>query len=928
MNQDDDRAREATPETSPTAAGGLTEEASARGQDGDWLSRVLPIIRSRRVTRSFLLLPVIKGRDIVALYGHSLVIAKNRRDDPVPEECYLADGPESLLAGGIIRTDQVIPLDDVTRARAIPASRIDKNSYYRVDTARGRFKFVVPADGSPNLNRALSELLGPRAEILRSIPFRLRPSLFLLWLIIQGSSLFLASDRVGEHEPWLAAALSLGPLLLFGPIFALDNLPVRGPNNANVRKRAPRSRPAQPPIFKRRLGLFLRVAGGLGLVTTFLLHDQIISRFFPKFLFEVNDPRLIDFLVNSSLYLPVAAIYIGYALSRRGAVEELEQDTRSPILYLRAFQDDGRNNLNPTSALAAVAGLRSPDFIASLPRPWRFLFDLHPVRIVRIIFGTCVDSAEEQLGLYLRKRGPFVAVGEPGEHLATPGAARLYVADADWQKTVLDLMDRSQLVILQPAKTEGIWWEIEQTLTRVGPERTLVCMVNFKNRQNDYEDFRLRAEATSRHSLPRSVGNSDAPTFLYFEADRSPHLVELSYLSPLLWVFLHRAADFDHTLGPILDRVKGGPAPAPSLPRIHRGMRLLGLVECVFLFYVWSALAIFCRQKVDRALAPSLQIATGVPVRPLSPAGSAREESAPIAVVYAGRSNDYRIALEAGWRHLPPQQGQDLRFEAGDGVSLTITMGPPEDLGRFPEKFADAVRAKLGSPVALDSRAELVLVGRKWLDFLIRFEREGKSTSEHVRVSSDEGGAIMLLGGFPSSDPLAAKKVRRAFDSLALSGPANSLSGLPATFTGIALDYQITLDGEWSRVKPPAKCDIAFTTRGSAELEVVAGPARESLDAFPAQFLASIEKNFPGRVKVVRNEMAIYNNRIWREIDLKIAIDGGPIERRVRAYSGDEGTLIALATAKEADEKAILSIQKAFDSLILPKAAGLKPAGR
>jgi hypothetical protein len=103
MNQDDDRVRESTPGISPTSAGGLMKESAAGGQDGEWLSKVLPIIRSRRVTRSFLMLPVIKGRDIVALYGHSLVVAENWRDEPVPEECYAADGPESLLARSSMR---------------------------------------------------------------------------------------------------------------------------------------------------------------------------------------------------------------------------------------------------------------------------------------------------------------------------------------------------------------------------------------------------------------------------------------------------------------------------------------------------------------------------------------------------------------------------------------------------------------------------------------------------------------------------------------------------------------------------------------------------------------------------------------------------------------------------------------------------------
>lgn len=483
------------------------------------------------------------------------------------------------------------------------------------------------------------------------------------------------------------------------------------------------------------------------------------------------------------------------------------------------------------------------------------------------------------------------------------------------------------MVILQPAKTEGIWWEVEQTLARVGPERTLVCMVNFQGRQNDYEDFRLRAEATSRHRLPRSVGNFDAPTFLYFDADWTPHVAEIGYLSPLLWIFLHRAADFDGTLAPILDRAAGATSP-PEKPRpARRGLRLLGFAECIFLFWAWYILASYCRLKVNRAVAPAsaVEIAENVTSHSLSPAEIARKEAGPAAVIYGGRGVDYRIALEPGWRHLPPQQGQDLRFEADGGVSLAIIAAPVEDLSQYPEKYSESVGARLGVPITITSRSEQVFEGRKWLDFATRIDREGKTILQRIRVISDATGMLVFIGAYPPNDFPLERRVVRAFDSLVPPGAANLDAGRPVIFSGIALDYQIRLDHEWSRIKPPTNGDIAFATRGGAQIELRGGRARESLDEFPSLLIASIEKAFPARAKVVRNETRPVNGLEWREIDFEIAADAGPIERLVRAHSGDKGTLIAVATAKASDRQALASIRQALESLALPKVAGSRP---
>jgi len=190
---------------------------------------------------------------------------------------------------------------------------------------------------------------------------------------------------------------------------------------------------------------------------------------------------------------------------------------------------------------------------AYLPTPWRYLFYFHPVRVLRILFGASVDTSEEQLSLFLRTHGPVVAIGKPGERFASPGASRMYVTNDEWQNVVLEHLESSQIVLLQPAQTEGIWWEVEKTIRRVAPQKVLFCMVNFLHRQNDYEKFRLRAAQFIKHPLPRNLAYTQTASFLYFDGDWRPFVQEVSCRSPLIWPVVGNAVDLKYTLEPFFN---------------------------------------------------------------------------------------------------------------------------------------------------------------------------------------------------------------------------------------------------------------------------------------------------------------------------------------------------------------------------------------
>jgi hypothetical protein len=198
---------------------------------------------------------------------------------------------------------------------------------------------------------------------------------------------------------------------------------------------------------------------------------------------------------------------LGRRLGLPNARDVLEADTRGPVLYLRPFDQDG-----------------------------------FPSRD-----GRDVGTFEEQLEQFFQAVGPVVAIGRPGEALATPGAARLYVDDESWQVTVLDLLGRSAVVVLKLGLTPGTWWEFVRCVEKVDPTRLLLVLpyavgaeVNAKatedyvGPQQRYEDFWLRvAQARLPVRLPRSIVGA---TFMYFDRDWIGHLIKgsLSDLGPFL----------------------------------------------------------------------------------------------------------------------------------------------------------------------------------------------------------------------------------------------------------------------------------------------------------------------------------------------------------------------------------------------------------
>ncbi len=154
---------------------------------------------------------------------------------------------------------------------------------------------------------------------------------------------------------------------------------------------------------------------------------------------------------------------------------------------------------------------------------------LNAVLTVKML--TPVLSEEEQLAQAVAPIGPLIGIGQPGESLPKPGAARIY--PAHWHESVEDLLRRVRLVILRPGTSEGVRWEVEHTFRMVDPAKVVLMLDRVKAK--DYEKIRTALAAACSVELPpfkevRSWRRAHA--LLEFGPNWTPKVLPLGAMSP------------------------------------------------------------------------------------------------------------------------------------------------------------------------------------------------------------------------------------------------------------------------------------------------------------------------------------------------------------------------------------------------------------
>ena len=133
------------------------------------------------------------------------------------------------------------------------------------------------------------------------------------------------------------------------------------------------------------------------------------------------------------------------------AEEALRRDPRAPVLYLRAFTDDG---------LMSVRGHNWQDRVLG-----------------KAAGALTLTSPEQELAFILQRVGPVVAIGKPGERLPELGAARVYVSHDSWQQTVLEMLERSSLVLARVGASPGVLWELDRVLSRAQRSKVVILVL-------------------------------------------------------------------------------------------------------------------------------------------------------------------------------------------------------------------------------------------------------------------------------------------------------------------------------------------------------------------------------------------------------------------------------------------------------------------
>ncbi len=546
------------------------------------LNQLLPMVRA--VSRNRLM-----GQSVhvLAVERERIIGGRSRNGFAIFE-----DDPDVATLKQRLRSVREIEIDDQTQAVFERGGRRLKIAKLMVRNSKTRYTQLIPNDDTKHLAAALQHLLGDRVQYKNGIS-KVGIFLGLLSLLCLGVAGYLSTQL---NAIGLVFALGFFGVITLGVAF-YEMLHLGFPweveaKKAQAKRKAQKDRSGRNPFRSRWIGWPLKVISALLLLGIWLFGSGALHL----------------------LAIPVLAIfYLGHLLVQVPPKYVSSADSRAPILYLRSFLDDRKTSLMPRSRAAVLLGAIPP---SSMPAPWCYILLLNPIRILRILFGKGVDTSEEQLGLFFRKRGPFIAIGKPGEKFATPGASKVYVTNEQWQNVVLEYLSSSQTVLLQPAKTEGVWWEVAQSLQKCEPQKLLLCMLNFYNKQNDYERFRLRAQEFLPRPLPRQLAYSRTPTFVYFDKAWNPFVQQVSCRDPFTWPILGDAVDLDYTLAPFLKSVSGEPTPPPRAPRgLSSGHRSLAVAVHLALAVIllplakYALLATFVGAVPTAAQAPENRLA-------------------------------------------------------------------------------------------------------------------------------------------------------------------------------------------------------------------------------------------------------------------------------------------------------------------------------
>lgn len=310
--------------------------------------------------------------------------------------------------------------------------------------------------------------------------------------------------------------------------------------------------PRKPRNALRTLGKILIVIG---------VALDLVFRFIPDS--EFNDGlALLSFLPLAMILGGAFLFFRGRQLADQALAPEIIGDENPDVLYLRSFGSD-----------PSVAGQVFSSMLTA-----------------RLVSGMATE--EEQLRDALAPFGDMVAIGQPGETLPKPGAARMYATDDEWKALVRRQMEVARLVIIRAANSAGVLWELRTAAECLEPQTLLVLVLGMKKK--DYAEFVEHADSVLPAPLPGldevRYGLGVRPGFVRFSETWETEFLRLRvpYLRSSVYKPLRRQTRF--TLRPVFEAYGLDWELPPVSGLTLSALGVLGLLGLLFLAAIISAL--------------------------------------------------------------------------------------------------------------------------------------------------------------------------------------------------------------------------------------------------------------------------------------------------------------------------------------------------
>ena len=682
------------------------------------------------------ILPVVRAPQLQSLRMSSAVgtllwigadeiaLARVRGTLRIPDAVFVASGASALdslvrsrrLYRFALREIDALAVRPLVTAGGTPRCALT----IRAGGRRLRRSADVAADSVPI--EALARLLGPKMTVTRMrTTFGFWVLAAFIWFVCGLLGVIAAMMGRSGDGWWEGLPVAVLVPVLLGVWFASV---VRGVRSTKSQP-TPAPRPmriTRVPLRSAGLGWALRLAGVALVGAAYIGASSLAGRATGPAEFD-SDAGLASNVLEAALLRGVpfgevcalslfalsipglALLYLGHLIGQADGSTSLKRDRRPRIVFLRSFLDDARYSFNDEGMAAGALGLK-PMF-AWLPPPVRYAFNLYPLRLLRVLVGRGRDTAEEQILGAVSKFGPMIAIGRPNERLSAPGVPRIYVSHEAWQAEATALIDAAPMVIVQPAPTEGVWWEVETVFRRLPAHRVLTCLCAAQTP----DDLDITRTRLNRHLPQPARGLRPGHMFVWVDRDGSPHVEYLRSYSPFSWPFRATTADLGRTLGRFFASWQGEPAPARASAALDRPPRPQRLAA-------FAAVLLFLGAQFGAGLAYG--VATMTVLAP-SAASLVRAESVPVD------GDGFSLRLNAAWKPIRAPIsvfGKILAFGAGQDYAFSVETesgvfrikldgpeGPPGALLSLARSLAE--RGRIDVPHASTFPVEAI-GGREW----------------------------------------------------------------------------------------------------------------------------------------------------------------------------------------------------------------------